>query len=149
MADPGWYAELPLFVYGSLRPGAAAHAEVCGAVLRSEPAWVAGTLYDLPAQGFPALVAEGTGRVRGDLLWFDRVAAALVRLDAYEDCAPDGSGCYERCVVQAHPLRGGGGQPAWCYVWARRRRAWLAAHGVVVPGGDWLERSGATRPGPG
>lgn len=129
-----WFEPLPLFVYGTLRPGRSNHDRFCSDALEIVPAWTTGEVYDLPF-GYPAMVASGDGRVTGELLRFPDPAAALHRIDRLEGFVPDSGRDYDRVVVDAEPV---GGSPvrAWCYVQPRERI--LAIRGARrVPSGDW------------
>lgn len=119
-----------LFVYGTLRRGAAMHGLLEGRVRYVGPARVAGRLLDLGA--FPALAtpADPEDRVRGDLF---AIAAAtrdvlLDTLDRYEGDRFE----RERAVVEGPS----GETEAWLYRWrgdpTGRRQ---------IPGGDYLAAS--------
>lgn len=57
-----------LFAYGTLRPDHALHGIVD--VVDAEPGNIYGhSLYHLPGAGYPHMVQDGGGGVRGDLLW--------------------------------------------------------------------------------
>jgi gamma-glutamylcyclotransferase (GGCT)/AIG2-like uncharacterized protein YtfP len=136
-----------LFVYGTLRPGAAhpmaawlaARAELVGAA--STP----GRLYDLGA--YPGLVPgadAAAGRVAGDVYRLAEPEALLARLDEYEGCGErDRHGAFRREQVIVR-LAAGARLAAWTYVHRGpldRARA--------IPSGDyaaWLdgERRGGT-----
>jgi gamma-glutamylcyclotransferase (GGCT)/AIG2-like uncharacterized protein YtfP len=119
-----------LFVYGTLRRGAAMHGLLEGRVRYVGPARVAGRLLDLGA--FPALaVAVDPGeRVQGDLF---AIAAAtrdvlLDTLDRYEGDRFE----RERALVEGPS----GETEAWLYRWRgdpRGRR--------LISGGDYLAAS--------
>lgn len=126
-----------LFVYGTLLSALPNHALVAPFVTAVEAATSEGRLYALPA-GYPALVPDPSGRVRGELFWLRESDECLRRLDAYEDFDardPERS-LYirERWVVRGD---GGSRRGAWCYVWNPRRVAALRRDAVEVPNGDW------------
>lgn len=140
-AAPDPYAPLPLFVYGTLRPGLANHARFCADVTDVRRAAVAARLYRM-ADGFPVIVPDPHGRVLGELLTFPDPAGALRRIDPLEDVDPRApappDARYERRVVLAQPLDTGLPERAWAYVST-------PAHVVgatEVPGGDWLAAGG-------
>jgi gamma-glutamylcyclotransferase (GGCT)/AIG2-like uncharacterized protein YtfP len=143
MAAPtDWYAPLPLFVYGTLRPGLANHARFCFDATAARPATIAGRLYCMP-DGYPAVTSDARGRVLGALLTFPDPAAALRRIDPLEGVDPSaGPGVaaerYERRVLLAVPLAGGPAEPAWAYVCHPDQ----VAAGRLVPGGDWVAADG-------
>ncbi|MBZ0252331.1 MAG: gamma-glutamylcyclotransferase [Candidatus Methylomirabilis sp.] len=120
-----------LFVYGTLARGESAHALVRPWTLAAEPATTAGRLFALP-EGYPALLAEGEGRVRGELLAL-RADAPLPEIDAYEG---DGFLRERAEVLPANGER----VLAWRYVWDPARREALLARGRELPGGDWRRR---------
>lgn len=126
-----------LFAYGTLRAGAGTPEPVadlmCEAAERLGPGRIDARLFD--ADGFPAAVPDGEGRVVGDLFRLRRPGRALEALDRYEGCHGD-RGLFRREVM---PVRRpeGGTVSAWVYVW-NRPVAGLAE----IPSGDWLRRSG-------
>ncbi|ACY17753.1 gamma-glutamylcyclotransferase family protein [Haliangium ochraceum] len=129
-------AAIPLFVYGTLRPGHPAHEHLLAAhVIEVQPAIVCGRLLALPA-GYPGL-AEGdahaldaaahAGCARGDLLHLRELAALLPALDEYEGDE------YRRVQLPAL-LPDGSQRQAWCYL----LHDWAAARGGTAIGdGDW------------
>lgn len=83
-------ARLPFFVYGTLRPGEANHDLFLRGRIRSEePGRLTGALlYDGP--GYPYVVEETGGEVKGELVtpWADAYAELLVALDELEEVHP-------------------------------------------------------------
>ena len=123
-----------VFVYGTLRPGAAAFSQVAPFVRAIRPATLAGVaLYDLGP--FPMLV-PGEGVVVGEALALEPAVYrfALHALDRYEgyDARRD-QGLYlrRRCAVS---LDDGERVAAWVYLGTPAQVA-TARH---VPHGDWL-----------
>jgi len=120
---------VPLFVYGTLKPGEAAFDTYCACVrIQQVAAWVAGRLYHLP-QGYPALTLEA-GWVQGALLQVP--LAVLVHLDAYEDFDPHRPhrSAYLRLLLPVHDQKREVLTLAWAYVMALDR--------VRQAGGHWL-----------
>ncbi len=119
-----------LFVYGTLKPGERAFAELCQPfAIATQPAQARGRLYHLPL-GYPAMTLE-PGWVQGVLLTFANLAP-LDSLDAFEDYYPDRplDSEYQRQQQPIYDLRQ---QPlgiAWVYVMSTDR--------VIVLGGQWL-----------
>jgi gamma-glutamylcyclotransferase (GGCT)/AIG2-like uncharacterized protein YtfP len=75
---------LHIFVYGSLKPGAANFDRYCRAkVVSSQRGYVDGDLYDLPSLGYPAAI-HGRDRVHGFILSFND-ETILAKLDELED----------------------------------------------------------------
>jgi gamma-glutamylcyclotransferase (GGCT)/AIG2-like uncharacterized protein YtfP len=133
--------QLPFFVYGTLRPGERNYFLVERAVIETQPAEMAGLeLWDM---GPYPMAAEGTGRLRGDLLTLDpaQYEKALADMDLLEQVNPaaptDPGGLYwraRRTVI----LPGCGGSPpvAWVYLADPAR----ARQGTRITSGDWKQR---------
>ncbi|MEV6720635.1 gamma-glutamylcyclotransferase family protein [Streptomyces xanthochromogenes] len=138
---------LPLFVYGTLRPGERYHRRFLDGRTRSErPALLTGALlYDGP--GYPYAL-PGDGTITGTLIELDPAAQPqlLAALDELEECAGPGHprNLYDRLVrealVEGRPVR------SWVYLAAPRLARELLAGGTPIPGGDWLTRP--SRPAP-
>lgn len=113
-----------LFVYGTLRAGEPAHAELAGARALG-PATTAPryTLHDLSA--YPALVEGGQHPVRGEL-WLV-APEALAAIDRYEG-HPD--------LFRRSPIELANGEHAEAYLLPRAR---VAGHPVIASG-DWCTR---------
>ncbi|MEV0448327.1 gamma-glutamylcyclotransferase family protein [Streptomyces sp. NPDC050600] len=124
-------ADLPFFVYGTLRPGAYNHDRfLLGRTGAEEAAVLPGALlHDGP--GYPFAVPGG-GRVAGALLTAapGRYGELLRVLDRLEE--PAG---YERVVREVVRSGDGAYVPAWVYVAAPG-----APLGPVIPSGDWFRR---------
>ncbi|MFJ8104774.1 gamma-glutamylcyclotransferase family protein [Streptomyces sp. NPDC096132] len=134
-------ADLPFFVYGTLRPGEVNHdLFLRGRTLREEPARLTGAvLYDGP--GYPYAVEEPGGVVTGELVTArpEAYARLLAELDRLEEYAPgDPRNLYER--VARRVTVGDGSTPAWVYVAAPDVAARLRTRGKLIEGGDWLAR---------
>lgn len=143
VVDGAWpatpLADLPLFVYGSLRPGQPAWPAIADDVEVVADAWVAGALYDT-GHGWPAaqLTAEPAGtagtagtasQVHGVLVAVRDPAAAptlLRRIDAYEG-APE---LFVRTTARVHTAQGP--RFALAYTWARG-----TPPGQQLPDGRW------------
>ena len=126
---PTGLEDLPLFVYGSLRPDGAAWRLVSGLVEVAGEAWTAGRLHD-PGHGWPAADLDAAGRVHGVLLEprDPRAGADLVeQVDAYEG-VPELF--RRRAVAVETPAHGWSW--AMAYGWADGRPP-----GPVVAGGRW------------
>ncbi|MEU7133607.1 gamma-glutamylcyclotransferase family protein [Streptomyces sp. NPDC046261] len=132
-------AELPFFVYGTLRPGRCNHDRFLrGRTVAEVPALLRGAvLYEGP--GFPYVVRDRSGEVHGELITvtpgaYGRVLAALDELEGHRPGDP--RNLYERVVCEVS-VEGGGAVRGWVYVAAERVAAQLRAVGTRVPGGDW------------
>ena len=128
------FERLPVFVYGTLRPGGLAFRRIALFVRGIERAVLLGAdLYDLGA--YP-MALPGAGIVVGELLTVhDEVYAyALHGLDRYEgyDAARD-DGLYLRQRVTVTPSEG---RPvtAWTYL----GKPETVAGRPIIAGGDWL-----------
>lgn len=132
---------IPVFVYGTLKPGEAAFSTHCTeARIQRSTAWVEGRLYHLP-QGYPALTLEA-GWVQGALLQLP--PTVLKHLDNYEDFAPHcpHHSAYLRLLLPVHNA------PtqemltlAWAYVMAQAQVRQAGGH--RLRNGLWTgDRSG-------
>jgi gamma-glutamylcyclotransferase (GGCT)/AIG2-like uncharacterized protein YtfP len=145
-AQPDADEYLPIFVYGTLRPGQENYDRfVLGKTTREVPAMLADhAMFVL--DGYPCITEDtGAGDVIGDALYlspelFPAVLAALDRLEGYTP--GDASSPYLRVRRSVRTGKGDTGEPlrtslAWVYVAGEpallRRRAC-----DPVPGGDWL-----------
>lgn len=118
----GQAVNVPLFVYGTLKPGGENYTDyLAGRTLHEQPAWIVGAaLYT--AGPFPYLVirnglAQPTEYVHGVLLTIrpEMYSATLQTLDDLEEYRPGAIGnLYERIT---HPVQTTDGQvAAWVYV---------------------------------
>ncbi|MDX3645291.1 gamma-glutamylcyclotransferase family protein [Streptomyces sp. MB09-02B] len=144
---------LPIFVYGTLRPGEPNHALFLrGRTVAEEPARMSGmALYDGP--GYPYAVEGlgdgsgerhgGAGEVSGEIVSAlpDDYAELLCALDRLEEYAPgDPANLYER-VERPATLADGTVVRAWVYVAAPTVAAGLRARGRLIESGDWRLRA--------
>lgn len=125
---------LPVFVYGTLRPGGAAFGRFAASMRKVEPARLDGAdLYDLGP--YPMAVA-GAGVVWGEVLHLNPLVYhfTLHALDRYEGYHPptDG-GLFVRRAVQV-TLASGERSAAWTYLGQPEQVEGMPR----VPGGDWL-----------
>ncbi|WP_448319479.1 gamma-glutamylcyclotransferase family protein [Streptomyces sp. CO7] len=146
---------LPVFVYGTLRPGGFYHPSyLLGRTTAEEPATLRGVvLHEGP--GYPyALEEDGAeagaraadmepGVVHGELMTlaedgYERVLEALDQLEEYRPGDP--SSLYLRAVREVTRTRDGARVLAWVYLAAPRLAARLRAEGRVIAGGDWFTR---------
>ncbi|MEU1625193.1 gamma-glutamylcyclotransferase family protein [Streptomyces sp. NPDC020096] len=134
---------LPVFVYGTLRPGEANHPRLLrGRTTAETPAVLAGALlYEGP--GYPYAVDDpGGGEIRGELIdplpeAYEAVLADLDRLEEYVPGAP--GNLYERVVREVRPAAGDV-RRAWVYLAAPATTRTLRANGVRIADGDWKNR---------
>lgn len=148
-ADAG---RLPVFVYGTLKPGYSNHeATLAGVVAHVDAGELAG--YELRTSGrdggpFPYLLRndDSGSVVFGSVLYIEPAAydAVLRRLDRLEGCFPNDPArshyTRERVVVEV----GGGTVECWVYLagpWAQADADRLH----LVVGGDWQYRPALAR----
>lgn len=122
-------ANLPVFVYGLLRPGCRGFQELNlgGRVDLIGPDRIAGRLHDLG--DYPGVVLDGDGVVQGELL-LPRNVDLLAALDRYEDYDPADTEGSEYLRVKVTTL---GGREAWIYACQRDM-----AQCPIIANGDWL-----------
>jgi gamma-glutamylcyclotransferase (GGCT)/AIG2-like uncharacterized protein YtfP len=127
--------QLPVFVYGTLRPGQKNYPHYLqGRTLREEPARCRGRIYFLPEGGYPYLTSA-TGEVRGDLMTlspqtYEQTLAALDELEEYYPQDEPGSIYLRRVAMVAVGDRQ---VRAWVYYWNRM------VTGVPIPSGDYAD----------
>lgn len=124
---------LPVFVYGTLRPGETAFDEL-GLADRVDiigPATVGGHLYDLG--DYPAALLEGGGIIHGELL-LPRDEAVLAMLDEYELYDPAKPAESEYLRVQA--MTQDSDLSIWIYVYNSSLNC-----ARLIPCGDWRGRA--------
>ncbi len=126
---------LPVFVYGTLRPGEENYPAFLGG--RTElilPATIRGRLFYVADGGYPYLEAGG-GIVRGELIFLAPAlyAETLRRLDELEeyDPADEARSIYLRRRAAVLP-NGGEETVAWVYYWNAP-----ALRGTPIAGGDF------------
>ncbi|MFG2296998.1 gamma-glutamylcyclotransferase family protein [Streptomyces sp. NPDC048603] len=136
-------AELPFFVYGTLRPGEVNHdLFLRGRTAAEEPARLPGArLYEGP--GYPYAVDHPGSSVSGELVTaapgaYEELLAALDRLEEYHGPGRPRN-VYDRVPREAlrpdgTPVR------AWVYLAAPPVARRLTESGTPIPGGDWLNR---------
>lgn len=111
-------AELPLFVFGTLRRGEANHHYLAGNYER----WLAATLADFRRtttdHGFPGIVPSPGDQVAGELFFIrpEHFAETLKRCDILEDIIPGQliGPYYQRAQVVVETAQGN--VTAWAYV---------------------------------
>ena len=126
---------IQVFVYGTLMPGYRNHERfIAPHLLSSQPATVAGWLYDLPA-GYPGVV-EGDGIVHGNLLELPgQVLDSLDELEGYDPLGEPGENEYYRKLANVR-LSNDQEAEAWVYFMTRDRIQQM--HGIRVESGYWV-----------
>ncbi|WP_305043258.1 gamma-glutamylcyclotransferase family protein [Geoalkalibacter sp.] len=130
--------QLPIFVYGTLRPGEKNYrAYLGGRTLAEIPASVRGELYFVEDGGYPYLV-DGAGRVEGELVILvpEDYAQTLEMLDALEEYDPnnEAASVYLRRQGRVR-LTDGTETDAWTYYWNCPQVV-----GRKIPSGDFRKR---------
>jgi gamma-glutamylcyclotransferase (GGCT)/AIG2-like uncharacterized protein YtfP len=93
-----------VFVYGTLKPGAANFDRYCGTeVVSIYRAYIYGQLYDLPSFGYPGAI-HGNSKIQGFVLRFadDRILAQLDVLEDYEPQRDPAANDYNREAIAAY-----------------------------------------------
>lgn len=111
---------LPVFVYGTLRPGEKNYSRfLAGRTADEVTATAAGELFFVAAGGYPYVV-PGPGRVKGKLVHLDpsRYEQTLREIDTLEEYDPgdEAHSLYLRRSTTV-TLTGGGRTAAWIYYW--------------------------------
>lgn len=131
---------LPVFVYGTLRPGQGNYQwALAGQTVSEVPASVAGlALYDGPGFPYAVLSDAPEDRVLGDVITIrdDAYDEVLARLDGLEGYRPGGGGLYDRVHVTA--VTGTGAVEAWTYTVPPRRLTTVLSQHARIASGDWL-----------
>lgn len=109
--------EALIFVYGTLRPGAAAAHRMAGHGRWLGAATAAGRLHLIGA--YPGMVT-GDGVVHGALFAADDPDTLLAELDAYEGCGPEDPVPHEYRRVRMTAICDGRAHRAWTYLYNRR-----------------------------
>lgn len=115
---------LPFFVYGTLRNGLGNYRNILeGCTFSEETAlFIGGDIYPVyPRGGFPVLVADSDGEVKGELMHviegeYDEVARKLDLLEGYMSHNEEHSMYLRR---KAEVLVGGDWVECWVYLWNR------------------------------
>jgi gamma-glutamylcyclotransferase (GGCT)/AIG2-like uncharacterized protein YtfP len=136
---PGLSPQLPVFVYGTLRPGEKNYPRyLAGRTLAELPGTVAGELFFVADGGYPYL-STGEGRVQGEMMVLapQHYAATLSRLDALEEYDPqdEANSVYLRRSAKVL-LADGSERLAWVYYWNL-----AVVQGKRIVSGDFRDRS--------
>jgi gamma-glutamylcyclotransferase (GGCT)/AIG2-like uncharacterized protein YtfP len=129
---------LPVFVYGTLRPGQKNYTTfLAGRTLRETPAVIKGRLFYVEDGGYPYLLPGG-GTVRGDLIelrseTYQDTLRALDELEEYDPCN-EAPSVYLRRRARV-TAEDGRETVAWVYYWNRREYA-----GKRIEDGDFGAR---------
>jgi gamma-glutamylcyclotransferase (GGCT)/AIG2-like uncharacterized protein YtfP len=131
---------LPVFVYGTLRPGEKNYRRyLAGRTCEELPATIRGRLCYVAEGGYPYL-EDGDGRVRGELIFLDgdRYAETLQGLDELEEYDPqdEAGSVYLRrqAIVEPQDMAA---TVAWVYYWNTPR-----IRGAPIVSGDFRDRPG-------
>jgi gamma-glutamylcyclotransferase (GGCT)/AIG2-like uncharacterized protein YtfP len=131
------HPDLYVFVYGTLKPGAANFDRYCGnKVVTSHRAYIYGDLYYLPVCGYPGAI-HGTGQVCGFVISFND-ATILQDLDELEDYDPQrqpAENDYTRELVTTYTPDRIPSISAWAYFITSSQIQNLG--GILLPDGWW------------
>ena len=130
--------QLPIFVYGTLRPPHGLYFEeyLKGKYRSAQSAKISGWLYAHNEEDYP-FVMPGKGNFHGELVeiipkYWSEVIVALDQLEDYfEDCCEKSYYLRQRVIVS---LSGGGKVNAWTYFWNRSPQL-----GTLIHSGNWLD----------
>lgn len=128
---------LHVFVYGTLKPGAANFDNYCGdKVVASYRAYIVGDLYHLPRLGYPGAI-HGTRQVHGFVLAFNdaTVLSELDELEDYDPCRQPPENDYNRELVTAYLIDHSPHISAWAYLMTPAQIKKL--RGILLPDGWW------------
>jgi gamma-glutamylcyclotransferase (GGCT)/AIG2-like uncharacterized protein YtfP len=138
---------VPVFVYGTLKPGEAYFETFCKPYInRWVPAQTIGTLFHLP-MGYPALAAdsvtpEGMGDrwVYGAVLHFktETEIAQLDDFEGYNPALPDRDNQYVRQWRSIFSREQQSLGEAWMYVMTQEQV--LKHEGILIPDGTWTRQ---------
>jgi gamma-glutamylcyclotransferase (GGCT)/AIG2-like uncharacterized protein YtfP len=133
--------QLPVFVYGTLRPGEKYYGRyLAGRTQQEIPATASGRLYFVAADGGYPYLEKGEGSVRGELVFLkpEGYAETLRRLDELEEYNPqdEAHSLYLRRPATV-ALADGSQVTAWVYYWNG-----AAGLGARIDGGDYRRRAG-------
>jgi len=124
-----------LFVYGTLRQGQTARSLVANQITKCMKGWTTGSIYAFP-MGHPGYIeGDAQGRVQGEVIWLDELAATFGLLDAYEGTD------FARMIRQV-TLDSGEVVWAWIYVLSDPAAVKL---GTRIEDGDWVRYCAALR----
>jgi gamma-glutamylcyclotransferase (GGCT)/AIG2-like uncharacterized protein YtfP len=125
--------EALIFVYGTLRPGAAAAHRMDGHGRWLGAATAAGSLHLLGA--YPGMVV-GEGIVHGALFAADDPEALLADLDIYEGCGPEDIAPHEYRRARVTVMQADQAHQAWTYLYN-----WPVGPDSLITSGDFDECS--------
>lgn len=126
---------LPVFVYGTLRPGQTNYGLLRGFTVTETPAQIANMdLFALP--DYP-MALSGSRIVVGDLLFLTPTSyrSLLLRLDDLEGWIPELPNCQFRRIQCRATIQGQGEHDAWMYI---GNRTYLGTEPELIDHGDWV-----------
>tara|TARA_R100000027_G_scaffold61057_1_gene52187 strand:- start:21883 stop:22317 length:435 start_codon:yes stop_codon:yes gene_type:complete len=136
--SPGWFEDLRVFVYGTLKPGGFYWQRFCeGKVDRWWPARTRGEVYHLPI-GYPASVFGGDCWIQGVVLEMKDIEAmkgldSLEGFDPYRTVGND----YRRLRVEVFDLESDRVDRVWSYEMDLRKI--VGQGGIRVESGNWQQ----------
>lgn len=137
-------AELPFFVYGTLRAGQTNSRLLRGAIAHTRPAILCGAqMFDLGP--YPMIVEADAGQIVGELVQikaakYAAILKSLDRLEGVDGAHPaNPNALYRR--LRRHIISDDQPVEAWVYI----GREAMARRGKLVESGDWLRRFARAR----
>jgi gamma-glutamylcyclotransferase (GGCT)/AIG2-like uncharacterized protein YtfP len=117
-----------LFVYGTLRSGQTARSLVANSITKTAKATTTGTMYAFP-MGYPGFTeGDGSGTVKGEVLWLTELAATFGLLDAYE--GEDFVRVIKQVTLES-------GELIWSWIYTLADPAAIKL-GTLIADGDWV-----------
>lgn len=128
-----------LFVYGTLLPGLDNYNRFVEKYKpRVYPARTRGTMFYLPADGYPVVLDEGDGEIKGVVFESRDMSVIVPEIDEIEKFTGIESQSYLiREAKEVELLDTGETIRAHMYLWPPSRSQWLKDNALVIPDGDW------------
>lgn len=127
-----------LFVYGTLLPGLDNyHRFIEAHNPKVYKAKAKGTMYYLPEDGYPVVLEEGEGEIRGVMFETRDMSVILPEIDEIEKFTGVESQSHLIREIRDVELETGEKVKAHMFLWPPSRAQWLKENGEVIPDGDW------------
>lgn len=128
-----------LFVYGTLLPGLENHDRFIEA--HRPKVYIArakGTMYFLPEDGYPVVLASGEGEIKGVVFETDDLPVILPQIDEIQKyTGVESQNHLIREIKNVEILETGEKIKAHMYLWPPCKAQWLKENAVIIPDGDW------------
>lgn len=128
-----------LFVYGTLLPGLENHDRFIEAHRpKVYTARARGTMYFLPEDGYPVVLASGEGEIKGVVFETDDLPVILPQIDEIQKyTGVESQNHLIREIKNVEILETGEKIKAHMYLWPPCKAQWLKENAVIIPDGDW------------